>query len=70
MPVKTFRVSNLSGDIIPDNTGARVRVLFADGSRADMRADLKDEEVAKLVKAYKLEEVETRPERRAARQAR
>lgn len=70
MPVKTVRVSSLSGDIIPDGTGARIRIMYTDPDRVDMRADLTDAEAAKLAKAYKAEEVEARPERRGARRLR
>ena len=64
MPVKRVMVSSTSGQVIPDGTGARVRVLWNDESRADMRADLSDAETEKLIKEFKLEAVETRPERR------
>jgi hypothetical protein len=67
MPVKTVRVSSLSGDEIPDGTGARVRIIFSDPARVDMRADLTDAEALKLAKQYKADEVEPRPERRGAR---
>ena len=70
MPVKTVRVSSLSGEFIPDGTGARVRIMYADPDRTDMRADLTDDEAAKLAKEYMAEEVETRPERRRARRVR
>lgn len=67
MPVKTVRVSSLSGDVIPDGTGARVRLIFTDPERVDMRADLTDTEAAKLAEQFKAETVEPRPERRARR---
>ncbi len=41
--------SDVSGDVIPEGTGARVRVMFNDPSRADRRADLTDAEVEKLL---------------------
>ena len=64
MPVKTVRISSLSGDVIPEGTGARVRVIWADDTRTDYRADLTDAETEKLIKAYGAEEVEARPDRR------
>jgi hypothetical protein len=67
MAVKTVRISSLSNVVIPDGTGARIRVMWSDPARTDLRADLTDEEALKLVKQYKAEEVEIRPERRAAR---
>jgi len=67
MPVKTVRVSSLSGEVIPDGTGARVRIMWNDPQRVDMRADLSDAEALQLAKKYKAEEVEPRPERRARR---
>jgi hypothetical protein len=67
MPVKSVRISSVSGDIIPDGTGARIRVMWMDAKRVDMRADLTDAEAEKLARQYKAEEVEPRPERRARR---
>lgn len=58
MPLKTVRISSKSGDVIPDGTGARVRVMFFDSSKTDRRADLTDEEIAKLLPFT--EEVERR----------
>jgi hypothetical protein len=59
----TILRSDKSGDVIPDGTGARVRIMFYDDSRADRRADLTDAEVEKLL-AF-AQEVKTRPERKA-----
>lgn len=70
MPVKSMRISSLSSEIIPDGTGARVRVIWNDPERVDQRADLTDAEAEKLVRQFKAEEVETRPERRGARRMR
>lgn len=67
MAVKTVRISSLSNVVIPDGTGARIRVMWADPERTDLRADLTDKEALELVKRYQAEEVETRPERRSAR---
>lgn len=64
MPIQKTIVSSLSGDVIPAGTGARVRILWADDERADMRADLTTAEAEKLAKQFKLEDVVTRPERR------
>lgn len=55
--------SDKSGEEIPRGTGARVRVMFYADGEVDMRADLTDDEVAQLVKTYKLKRVETRPHR-------
>lgn len=65
MPVRTVRVSSLSGEVIPEGTGARIRVMFQDPDRVDMRADLTDAEAAQLAEQFKAEEVEPRPDRRA-----
>jgi hypothetical protein len=70
MPVKSIRVSSLSGEVIPDGTGARIRIMWNNPERTDMRADLSDEEALKLAKQFKAEEVETRPDRRTARRLR
>jgi hypothetical protein len=67
MPVKTIRVSSLSGDEIPDGTGARVRIMWSDQRRLDMRMDLSDEEAAELAKRYNADEVDPRPDRRSKR---
>lgn len=70
MPVKTVRISSLSGAVIPDGTGARVRIMWVDEGRVDMKADLTDAEAKRLAKEYKAEEVEIRPERRGERRLR
>lgn len=49
MAVETIRKSDASGDEIPEGTGARIRVLFNDPKRVDLRADLTDDEVARLM---------------------
>lgn len=56
--------SDKSGKPIPGGTGARVRVLFNDQDKVDMRADLTDEEVQQLISAYKLKPVQPREQRR------
>lgn len=61
--VVQMRKSDKSGVEIPDGTGARVRVMFADEEKVDLRADLTDEEVAELLPFA--EPVQTRPDRRA-----
>ena len=68
MAVETVQVrrSDKSGQEIPAGTGGRVRVMFND-DRVDLRADLTDAEITKLVKEYKLVEVVIRPTRRRAR---
>lgn len=65
MALETVRKSDASGAEIPAGTGARIRVIFYDDSRPDLRADLTDEEVKKLLPWA--QEVVTRPERRKAR---
>ena len=65
MALATVRKSDYSGEEIPEGTGARVRIIFYDESRADRRADLTDAEVESLL-AF-AEQVKTRPERRARR---
>lgn len=55
--------SDKSGQRIEPNTGGRVRIMFFDKDRVDMRADLTDAEIEKLLRDYKLKEVETRPQR-------
>ena len=64
MAVQTVRLSDVSGADIPEGTGARVRVIFHD-DRADLRADLTDEEVVQLMPWAK--PVKVRPERRSGR---
>ncbi len=49
MPLMYVRFSSASAEQIPDGTGARVRVMWNDGTKVDMRADLTDEEVAKFL---------------------
>lgn len=61
MALTHMRVSDKSGDPIPDGKGARVRVMYFD-ARPDRRADLTDEEVEKLLPFAV--EVQTRPDRR------
>lgn len=70
MPVRTVRISSKSNSVIPDGTGARIRIMFTDPSRTDMRADLSDEEALELARAFGAEEVEPRPERRGERRIR
>ena len=57
-------LSDKSGKEIPRGTGGRVRLLFNDQDKVDMRADLTDEEIEKLVREYKLKEVQPREHRR------
>ena len=65
MALVQARKSDKSGLMIPEGTGARVRIEFNDG-RVARRADLTDEEVQKLLPFAK--EVETRPNRRRGRE--
>lgn len=62
MALVQVRKSDYSGSEIPAGTGARVRIMFSDPERDDMRADLTDEEVAELLSFAQV--VETRPARR------
>lgn len=49
MPRVTILQSDLSGDEIPEGSGARIRVMWYDPNKNDMRADLTDAEVKKLL---------------------
>jgi len=62
MALVQVRKSDASGTEIPAGTGARVRVMFTDPDRNDLRADLTDEEVAELLPFA--QPVEARPGRR------
>lgn len=62
MAVETIRKSDASGDEIPAGTGARIRVVWNDPDRNDLRADLTDEEVERLLPWAK--PVQPRPDRR------
>jgi len=68
MAVVQMRRSDVSGEVIPDGTGARVRVMFADPERVDRRADLTDAEVEELLPF--MSEVEPRPQRRGEKRNR
>lgn len=68
MALETIRRSDASGKAIPDGTGARVRVMFNDKSKDDLRADLTDDEIKKLMPWAV--QVETRPSRRGGSHSR
>jgi hypothetical protein len=68
MALETVRRSDASGKEIKPGTGARVRVMFNDKSKNDMKADLTDEEIKKLMPW--LNPVEPRPSRRGGVQSR
>jgi hypothetical protein len=68
MALETVRRSDASNAEIKAGTGARVRVMFNDPEKDDMRADLTDAEVKKLMPW--LVPVETRPGRRGGAQSR
>ena len=51
MARKTVRVSDQSGDVIPDGKGATLRITYADARRGAHQADLTDSEAAALVAA-------------------
>ena len=59
--------SDKSGISIPAGTGGRVRILFNDENKIDMRADLTDPEIEKLVRDYKLKPVQPRESARKKR---
>jgi hypothetical protein len=42
VPVERAVVSSVSREMIPAGTGARIRIIFNDPDRLDMRADLTD----------------------------
>ena len=48
MAKKTVRVSDISGEEIPDGKGAVVRVTFADARRGSRELDVTDAEAEKL----------------------
>ena len=45
---KTIRVSDMSGEEIPDGRGATVRITFADARRGARELDVTDAEAEKL----------------------
>lgn len=68
MALETVRRSDASNKEIKQGTGARVRVMFNDPKRPDMKADLTDDEVKKLMPW--LRPVDPRPSRRGGAQSR
>ena len=48
MAKKTVRVSDMSGEEIPDGRGATVRITYADARRGSRELDLTDREVENL----------------------
>jgi hypothetical protein len=48
MAKKTVRVSDISGDEIPDGKGAVVRITFNDARKGSRELDLTDSEAEKL----------------------
>jgi hypothetical protein len=68
MALETVRRSDASGKEIKQGTGARVRVMFNDADRPDMKADLTDAEVKQLMPW--LRPVDPRPTRRGGVQSR
>lgn len=59
--------SDKSGEVIAPGTGGRIRLLFNDEERVDMRADLTDAEIEKLVRDYKMKPVQPRMTKRRKR---
>ena len=68
MAIVQVKKSDVSGEEIPEGTGARIRVMFNDPDKLDLRADLTDAEVAQLLPFA--QEVEPRPSRRGERRIR
>jgi len=48
MAKKVVRISDLSGDMIPDGSGASVRITFHDARRGVRELDVTDAEAEKL----------------------
>ena len=48
MAKKTVRISDMSGEEIPDGKGATVRITFADARRGSRELDVTDEEAEKF----------------------
>ena len=48
MAKKTIRISDMSGDEIPEGKGATVRVVFADARKGIREIDMTDAEAEKL----------------------
>ena len=48
MAKKVVRVSDLSGDVIPEGSGATVRVVFSDARRGVRELDVTDAEAERL----------------------
>jgi hypothetical protein len=62
MALVQVRKSDASGKEIPEGTCARIRVIFNDPDKTDLRADLTDAEVKQLLPFA--QPVEERPGRR------
>jgi transposase len=65
MALVQARKSDKSGLMIPEGSGARIRIEFYDGKTTARRADLTTEEVEELLCFAQV--VETRPARRRSR---
>lgn len=65
MALVTARQSDASGELIPEGTGARIRIIFYDDSKPDRRADLTDAEVDEIL--HFAQTVKERPARRTRR---
>jgi hypothetical protein len=48
MAKKVVRVSDTSGDVIPEGSGATVRIVFSDARRGVRELDVTDAEAEKL----------------------
>lgn len=68
--IHVTHTSDKSGEVIPRGSGARVRILFNDEAKIDMRADLTDAEAEQLIRDYKLTQVAPRPGRAGERRNR
>ena len=53
MARKSVRVSDQSGDVIPDGKGAVLRVTYTDARRGAFQADLTDDEAEAIRSATK-----------------
>jgi hypothetical protein len=49
MAVRSSRFSDLSGELIPEGRGVRIRIEFLDGQTIARAADLTEEEAAELL---------------------
>jgi hypothetical protein len=60
MARKTVRVSDQSGDVVPDGKGAVLRITYTDARRGVQQADLTDKEAEAISKATNAKSVARR----------